>query len=698
MRFAHFEFDPDQDRLGEGPLSEVYRAVDTKLGRTVALKILRAHAEIDPKSDQRFHREAKHTSKLDHPHIATIFEYDQFEGTSYIAMEYLEGRTLDRIIKDQTLGFEECLRIASQLCAALEVVHRGGLIHRDLKPANILLQDDGNLKLLDFGIARAADESSITQHGMLVGTVLYMSPEQVRGDELDARSDIFSLGAVLYHVMTGHLPYPGDSFPEVCMAILDGPPRRRPSDVRPGFPQPLEDFLLRCLGSEPGERFEDASEALLELQRVEGALAGTGQRRAAALKGRVQLRFIQLGEGSPESAAVMAGGLRQDLHAALSRNRGLQVEGEDGDGPFDFVISSTLTIEGSNGTLELETEFRSDGEPQVFQDRCSATDVDEWALQDELARVAMRALRARLSAARRRPARPASRRSDDALKVVARARDVLHRGRSKHAITATSLLRRAIELDRYCASAYGVLGEAMVRKYLLWDGDPTFLDEARDNIDRALSLEGDNALAHTALGFSHHLTGHLDDAQREYRVAMQSDQNEWFAHRLLGAIYAREGNFKSATGLLQRAIGLNPAHVASYDHLYNVLVRLDRYEEALEIADGGIAAGRERLKDVPDDVDCRVRTATLYARLGRAREARAEVTAALEQAPRDGFTAFHSACVHALLADPEDLDRAIELLRTARDRGYFLFGELARNTDLDVLRSLPAFQAIADEA
>ena len=698
MKFAHFEFDPEKDRLGEGPLSEVYRAVDTKLGRTVALKILRAHAEIDPKSDQRFHREAKHTSKLDHPHIATIFEYDQFEATSYIAMEYLEGRTLDKIIKDQTLGFEECIRVASQLCAALEVVHKGGLIHRDLKPANILLQDDGNLKLLDFGIARAADESSITQHGMLVGTVLYMSPEQVRGDDLDSRSDIFSLGAVLYHVTTGHLPYPGDSFPEVCMAILDGAPRRRPADVRPGFPQPLEDFILRCLAPEPHERFADAAEALVELQRVEGALSGTGQRRSAALRGRVQLRTIQLEQGSPGSAAVMARGLRQDLDASLSRNRGLQVHDDGAEGPFDFIISAALRIKGSTATLELETEaFREDGSHR-FTDRCSATDLDEWALQDELGRVAMRALRARLSASRRAPTRPVNQRSDDALRVVAKARDLLHRGRSKHAISATSLLRRAIELDRYCASAYGVLGEAMVRKFLLWDGDPTFLEEARENIDRALSLDGDNALAHTALGFANHLSGHLEDAQREYRIAMQSDQNEWFAHRLLGAIYAREGNFKRATGLLQRAIGLNTYHVASYDHLYNVLVRLDRYEEALEIADGGIAAGRERLEKVPDDIDCRVRTAALYARLGRAREARAEIRVALEQAPRDGFTAFQAACVHALLADPDDLDRALELLRTARDRGYYLFGELSRNTDLDVLRSLPEFQAIADEA
>lgn len=698
MRFAHFDFDPETDRLGEGPLSEVYRAVDTKLGRTVALKILRAHAEIDPQADKRFHREAKHTSKLDHPHIATIFEYDRFEGTSYIAMEYLEGRTLDRIIKDQTLGYEECLRVALQLCSALEVVHKGELIHRDLKPANILLQDDGNLKLLDFGIARAADEASITQHGMLVGTVLYMSPEQVRGDDLDSRSDIFSLGAVLYHVMTGQLPFPGDSFPEVCMAILDGPPRRAPGEVRPGFPAPLEDFVMQCMRGEPDERFVDASDALGELRRVELELAGTGKRRPVALTGRLLLKPFECGGPDPSSCSVMAGGLRKDLAAALARNKGLRVElDEDAGAAYDFVIDATLAVDGGRGILDVTTTTNRDGRPQSHADRCTAEDPDEWALQEDLVRATMRALRARLGQATQLPARTRpSRRTDEAMALVKRARDVLHRGRSKHVIAATSLLRKATDLDRFCADAYAILGEAMVRKFLLWDGDPTFLDDARENADKALSLDNRSALAHTALGFANHLSGHLEDAQREYRLAMQCDQEEWLAHRLLGSIYAREGNFKSATGLLQRAIGLRPGHIASYDHLYNVLMRLDRYEEALEAADSGIAAGRRQVKRVPDDLDARLHMAMLYARLGRADEANAEVEASLEIAPRDGFTFFHAACVCALLAGPDELDRAVELLVQARDRGYYLRGEIARNTDLDVLRSLPEFRALED--
>ena len=191
----------------------------------MALKILRPHVEIDPQADKRFEREARHTSNLAHPNIATIYEYGEDRGRSYIAMEFLQGRTLDKIVRDQQLGFEEGLRIAVQLTSALALVHRAGLIHRDLKPANVMVLDDGTVKLLDFGIARANGEPTITQHGMLVGTVLYMSPEQVRGDELDPRSDIFSLGAMLYHALTGQLPFPGTSFPEVCMAILEGRPR-----------------------------------------------------------------------------------------------------------------------------------------------------------------------------------------------------------------------------------------------------------------------------------------------------------------------------------------------------------------------------------------------------------------------------------------------------------------------------------------
>lgn len=696
MQFAHFEFDPETDRLGEGPLSEVYKALDINLGRTVALKILRSHAEIDPQADLRFRREAQRTSSLNHPNITTIYEYDEYQGTSFIAMEFLEGLTLDKVIKEQTLGYEECLRIGLQLGSALKIVHKNNLIHRDLKPANVLLQHDGTVKLLDFGIARARDEAGITQHGMLVGTVLYMSPEQVRGEDLDFRSDIFSLGAVLYHVMTNALPFPGESFPEVCMAILDGQPRP-PSAVRQGFPEPLEKYLLRCLSADPEARFKNADEAHGELVTVADKLTGTSTARPTALSGTVSLPEVACGGAASESCHVMAGGVRKDLAAELSRNKGLEIHLDvPADVEIDYVIRTDLAIEGGRGTLQVMVDFLEAGAngtrtARTTEDEISYEDEDEWTLQEDLVRGAMRVIRKRLSEVPSEASPASTRDIEQALALTEKALSVLRKGTTKHLLGATSMFRRALEADRFCADAFAGLAEALVRKSLTWDGDPTFMDEARENAGRAIALDGQCAAAHTSLGFAHQLSGNIEGAQREYRLAMQLDNEEWMAHRMLGAVYAREGNFKAASPLLQRAIALAPTHIASYDHLYSVLQRLGRYEEALEFADAGIAAARAHLAKVSDDIDARLHMAMLYARLGDESKARAAIEAARSISPKDAYTAFHAGSVYALLGEPHE---ALACLKHAQDRGYHVKSELVRNTDLDILRGLPEFEEL----
>jgi len=700
MQFAHFEFDSEADRLGEGALSEVYRAVDTHLGRTVALKILRAHVEIDPAADQRFHREAKHTSNLQHPNIATIYEYGRDQGTSFIAMEYLEGRTLDKILRDQTLGYEECLRISIQVAAALAHVHKHGLIHRDLKPGNIMVLDDGSIKLLDFGIARASDESSITQHGTLVGTVLYMSPEQVRGDELDLRSDIFALGAVLYHAMTGALPFPGKSFPEVCMAILDGQPRP-PSLVRTGFPKPLEEIILKCLAATPADRFANADEVYGQLVSLSDRRMSR-PRQGSQIGGTLVIPPIECDEGRSSHAGQIAASLRKDLASELGRTKGLTVwlyETADlpTGGGYDYVLQTKLTLAPSGGILDLALEryVREDGRVTMKEsnaDRIEQNEPDEWTLQADLVRAAVRTVRRRLSEmVVTPPTEDTARNRTRALELTRRAHDVLLKGTSKHLMASISSFRAAIEADPYCALAYAGLAEALVRKYLYWEGDEAFLGEAREFADRSLALDKECAEAHTSLGFANHLSGRLPEAAREYRIAIQQDNSEWLAHRLLGAVLAREGNFKSASGILRRAIALKPSHIGSYDHLYSVLQRLDRYQESLEVADEGIPAATDHPPAEPDDQEARLHLALLHARLGSHEKARTQVERAMEIAPKDGYTSFHAACVFAVTGDFTD---AIDLLIRARDRGFYIQSELRNNTDLDILRGLPEFREL----
>ncbi len=697
MQFAHFEFNPETDRLGEGPLSEVYRAKDLTLGRTVALKILRAHAEIDPAADQRFHREAKHASNLQHANIATIYEYGKEQDTAYIAMEYLEGRTLDKILKDQTLGYDECIRIAGQVTAALEHVYKGGLIHRDLKPANIMVMDNGKVKLLDFGIARASNESSITQHGTLVGTVLYMSPEQVRGDELKFTSDIFSLGAVLYHMATGSLPFPGKSFPEVCMAILEGKPTR-PSEVRSGFPPAFETILLRCLAPAPEDRYANAEEvngAILSLSRSSPSATPPGKR----IKGTLYFLPMTCPDSPNQACHNLAGSLRKDLATALTKTTDLTVQlvefDVERDKSCDFILNTSIRLNGHSAILELslETRFRdgTTGFQHHVADLIEHADEDEWALQDYFVRAAARLLRKRLPELEEAPAPAIQRDEALAIEMTHRAHDILAKGTSRRLMAAMSSFRRALDANPYCALAYAGMAEALVRKYLYFDGDTSYLVDARENADKALTLDPECAEAHTSLGFAFHVSGHLTEAAREYRIALQLDTDEWFAHRLLGTIFASEGNFKKASTFLRRAINLKPTHIPSYDHRYSVLQRLDRYEESLEVADEGIAAARGHLRENPDDQETRLYLALLLARLSSFNEARKHVALALEKAPKDGYTAFYAACVFAATGDFTD---AIEQLTRARDRGYFIAIELRTNADLDVLRGLPEFREL----
>jgi serine/threonine protein kinase len=702
MKLAHFQFDPQQDLLGEGPLSEVYRAQDTKLGRTVALKILRSHAEIDPEADRRFLREAVHTSGFAHENIATVFEYGEDHGTSFIAMEYLRGRTLDALISERPLPYEEGLRIASQVTSALKVVHAASVVHRDLKPGNIMLLDDGSVKLLDFGIDRASGDTKITQHGMLVGTVLYMSPEQVRGDDLDHRSDLFSLGAVLYHALTGQLPFPGKSFPAVCMSILDGSVAP-PSQIRRGFPGPLEDIILKCLKVEPDERAKSLDEVEIALQAASDVVTPRSIVRASrVLRAKIAIEAFNC-EGAEETACLrIVGSLRKDIADDLARTKTLSISllepGESvGGAGFDFMLGGSFHIEGQTGKLEVHMTTGSrgaDGTYQVLWDETiEHTESDEWTLQGALVRGAVRSVRRHISALALSPHATEDRDTEAALALSLAAHEILHRGTTRHLLGATTRFRRALELDSFCALAYAGLAEAKVHKYLHWDGDPTFIEEAREHAARALAMEPNCAEARTSLGFAYHITGRAADAMREYRLAIQLDADEWFGHRLLGALLGRQGNYKHATPLLQRAIALRPAHIGSYDHLYQVLLHLDRKREAVEIAEQGISAARLRLASVRDDQESRLHMASLLARLGREIEARAVISEALASFPRDGYTSFHASVV---LVSVGDAEAALAQLRNARERGFFIRSEMTGNSDMDPLRGLPEFEALQD--
>jgi len=274
--------------LGTGGMGEVYRARDTRLDRTVAIKVLPQEMSRDPLGKQRFEREAKTISSLNHPHICVLHDVGSQDGVSYLVMECLEGETLAKRLEKGPLVLEQVLKCGAQIADALDKAHRSGVVHRDLKPGNIMLTSSG-VKLLDFGLAKptlaasgmtltsATLNAPITQEGAIVGTFQYMSPEQVEGKELDGRSDIFSLGAVLYEMLTGQRAFAGKSQLSVASSILEQEPVPIVS-IKPLTPSALERAIRRCLAKDPEDRWQTARDIAIELKWIadSGSSAGTG--------------------------------------------------------------------------------------------------------------------------------------------------------------------------------------------------------------------------------------------------------------------------------------------------------------------------------------------------------------------------------------------------------------------------------------
>ena len=274
-------------KLGSGGMADVYLAEDEELGRRVAIKILNDRHANDEQFVERFRREAKNAAGLSHPNIVSIYDRGEAEGTYYIAMEYLDGRSVKELVVARgPLPIGDAIAFTRQVLGALRFAHRKGVVHRDIKPHNVMADADGRLKVTDFGIARAGT-SQMTEAGSIIGTAQYLSPEQARGAAVDQRSDLYSVGIVLYEMLTGTVPFTGDSPVEIAMKHLSDAPRP-PSVQRSDIPPDLDMVVLRALAKSPDDRFQTAEEMDAELERVAqgaGVTAETADAATAVLSG-----------------------------------------------------------------------------------------------------------------------------------------------------------------------------------------------------------------------------------------------------------------------------------------------------------------------------------------------------------------------------------------------------------------------------
>lgn len=604
---AHYKI---VEKLGEGGMGEVFLADDTKLDRRVALKFLPLSLTKDPEARQRLIREAKAASKLNHPNILTIHAVESVEDRDFIVMEYVDGSDLGDYFKTHPLSLNEKLVLVLQIAEGLGRAHSAGVIHRDIKPSNVLVDSDGRPKLLDFGLATFEGAARLTQTGSTVGTAAYMSPEQASGRECDHRSDLFSLGVVLYEMLADRLPFQGAHNAALMYAIVNEEPQPLTRFVT-GIPDDLQRVISKSLSKHPAERYQSAADLIADLRRLI-RLSSSGNEQAATTRKKMLavLPFENLGLADDE---YFADGITEEIISRLSavkdlgvisRTSVMQYKGTKkairdigGELGVDFILEGTVrwgkTAQGPSRVRITPQLIRVNEDTHMWSDRYDRVIEDIFDVQSDIAEKVTEQLNVKLGDPERRAIEAKPTESMDAYHAYLRGYE--YSSAPDYTIEAHRLaiqmFERAVSFDPEFAQAYAYLSIAHSGMYFYGhDRSPERITLAKTAIDRALALQRSDPETPLAHGFFRYRC-HKDfaGAIAEFEKSVAIQPNHSLAIFMIAMIKRRLGRFTESLEGAKVALRLDPMRSQYPTEVGITALAMRRFEDASAYFDRSIS-------------------------------------------------------------------------------------------------------------